>query len=213
MIVFLYNLIMWRSGGRGSKSILTYNSHLYILYFPLASMRSKSHNNIPQYQFVSRKGKLKYLAKKIYLKQHRREGNEASEFISSCHWCGDEFSHHSISGEKQREELLFKLFKSGLVLIDGKVPLGGTLVVHLHPVRGKLWTVSIPAFWIFIFLFAYLCSSLILSNNVKYIAALCFHLGLLLPIEIMSPPVCKCQKKISWSILQSVPCQQWPKVI
>lgn len=44
----------------------------------------------------------------------------------------------NISGEKQREELLFKLFKSGLVLIDGKVPLGGTLVVHLDPVRGKL---------------------------------------------------------------------------
>lgn len=42
------------------------------------------------------------------------------------------------SGEKQREELLLKLFKSGLVLTDGKVPLGGTLVVHLHPVRGKL---------------------------------------------------------------------------
>lgn len=28
------------------------------------------------------------------------------------------------SGEKQRQELLLKLLKSGLVVIDGKVPLG-----------------------------------------------------------------------------------------
>lgn len=42
------------------------------------------------------------------------------------------------SGEKQREEVLLKSCKSGLVLIDGKVPLGETLLEHLHPV-------SIPA--------------------------------------------------------------------
>lgn len=80
--------------------------------------RGRSHNNIPRYQFVRSKGELKGLAKRIYVKQHRREGNEPPEFISSCHWCGDEFRDEekltNSSGEKQREEPLFPLFKAGL---------------------------------------------------------------------------------------------------
>lgn len=41
------------------------------------------------------------------------------------------------SGEKQREELLLKLFETGLVLKDGKVPLGNTCGAP-PSVRGKL---------------------------------------------------------------------------
>lgn len=114
-----------KAGGRGSKSILTYNSHLYILYFPLAWMIEAEVTTIYlSTNLLARKGSWSIWQRKSIWSSTEGKGIKHLNSLAAVIDVEMSVVITNNSGEKQRQELLLKLLKSGLVVIDGKVPLG-----------------------------------------------------------------------------------------